>query len=30
MADDGQSYYLDDYTLEEMFDEMMKEIENEM
>lgn len=30
MADDGQSYYLDDYTPEEMFNEMMKEIENEM
>lgn len=24
MADDGQSYYLDDYTLEEMFNEMNK------
>ena len=30
MADDGRSYYLDDYTLEEMFNEMIKEIENEI
>lgn len=30
MADDGQSYYLDDYTLEEMFNEMIKEIKNEI
>lgn len=30
MADDGQSYYLDEYTPEEMFEEMLKEIKNEL
>lgn len=30
LAEDGDLYFIDDYTPEEMFDEMMKEIENEM
>lgn len=30
LSEDGDLYFIDDYTPEEMFDEMMKEIENEM